>query len=230
MSTKHHGPLWTTNWHVLMARHPGVQLPASAPPTGPRQLTVKTVCHQGPQKITITNPKMTQNASLLASCVAAERHSFQYCLNHSLSMTHQRACQRPSQNCTMESPVFCTVCTASPVSVKQNCTCIPPDSVLHCLDQEPCRCMSTGTSTTVDELHQQKSTCNCGISTVFCTVNPKHLRWTQRACERPCPRLQNTSLHEHRDVHNHQRTATADIDEQLRNLQFPALTTPSTCR
>ena len=131
------------------------------------------------------NQKMTQSASLLTSCVAAQRHRFQYCLNHSLSLAHQRACQRPSQNCTTESPVFCTVCTTSPVSVIKNCTCIPPDSVLHCLDQKTLSlqhdgpltrlCMSTGTSTIVDELPHQTSTCNCGNSRVFCTVNLKHL-------------------------------------------------------
>ena len=30
----------TTNWHTLVAQHPGVQLPASAPPPGPRQRRV----------------------------------------------------------------------------------------------------------------------------------------------------------------------------------------------
>ena len=43
-----------------------------------------------------------------------------------------------------------------------------------------CRCLITGTSTSMH-------TC----------------RWTQRACQRPCPRTRRTtSLHEHRDVHN----------------------------
>ena len=88
--------------------------------------------------------KNDENASILTSSIAAQRHRFQYCLNHGLSLAHQRACQRPSQNCTTESPVFCTICTASPVSVKKNCTCFPPDSVLHCLDHKPCRCNTTG--------------------------------------------------------------------------------------
>ena len=32
----------------LVAQHARVQLPASAPPPGPRRHTVKTVCHRGP--------------------------------------------------------------------------------------------------------------------------------------------------------------------------------------
>ena len=88
MSTKHYGPLRTTNWHALMAQHPGVQLPASAPPTSPRQHTVETVCHQGPHKITIQNSEMTQNASpfhVLRRCMFAgtsnvdELHSWGTC-------------------------------------------------------------------------------------------------------------------------------------------------------
>ena len=40
------------------------QLLPSAPPTGPRQHTVKTVCHRGPQKFALKTPTRDASASL----------------------------------------------------------------------------------------------------------------------------------------------------------------------
>ena len=92
-------------------------------------------------------------------------------------------------------------------------------------------CMSTGTSTTVDELRQQTSTCNGGTSTVICTVTPSTCHWMQRACKRPCQGLQTTSLHEHRDVHNvddlRQQTSTCNCGN---STVFCTVNTPSTSR
>ena len=47
----------TTNWHTLVARHLGVQLPASAPPSGPRQHPVKNCVPSRHQKITLKTSK-----------------------------------------------------------------------------------------------------------------------------------------------------------------------------
>ena len=40
------------------------------------------------------------------------------------------------------------------------------DSVEHCLNHSPCRCTTTGKSTTL------LKSCTCGITTVFCAVYP----------------------------------------------------------
>ena len=66
--------------------------------------------------------------------------------------------------------------TKPPVSVTGMSTSPGDELSLRHLQQEPQRrCVSTGTSTTVDELHEQghQPPCqhsNCGNSTVFCTV------------------------------------------------------------
>ena len=51
--------------------------------------------------------------------------------------------------------MFCIVWTKTPVvatrqavpTLSRNCTCKPPDSVLRCLDQNTCRCHTTGMPT-----------------------------------------------------------------------------------
>ena len=65
---------------------------------------------------------------------------------------------------------------------------------------------TTGTSSTLSE-H-----CNCGTSTVFCSFNPRHLSLNNNGCHQPCPGtapVNPTSLHDHRDAHNREGTATA---------------------
>ena len=54
--------------------------------------------------------------------------------------------------------------------------------------------MIAGTSTAIDEL---PSNCNCGASTVFCLGNSNTRRWTQRACQRPCPRTAQSKNNGH---------------------------------
>ena len=59
--------LFLTLSFTVVAQHPGVQLPASAPPPGPRQQTVKTICRQGHPKIQNTN-KMLENIAFSTTC------------------------------------------------------------------------------------------------------------------------------------------------------------------
>ena len=52
-----------------MTQHPGIQLPASAPPPGPRQHTAKTVCHREPQKFDQKkSKKLTEIQAFSKSC------------------------------------------------------------------------------------------------------------------------------------------------------------------
>ena len=84
--------------------------------------------------------------------------------------------------------------TKPTVSVTGMSTISGDELSLRHLQQEPRRrCISTRTSTTVDELHKQGHRppwqhCNCGNSTVFCTVGTQAPVLVQQRASQPCPR------------------------------------------
>ena len=97
-----------------------------------------------------------------------------------------------------------------------NCTCVSPDSVLHCLDQNTCRCNTTGRPTLSKNCTSKQCSALSGpkhlslqhdgqanlvqdlhLQTVFCTVWTKTLVVATRRTGQPCPRTAppNSVLH-----------------------------------